>query len=140
MGRLRIDRITGPPGVLRRGDGAVVAARCHRADRWPARLVGLLATPDLAADEALWITPCASVHAVGLRAPVGCAFLDAEGRVLRVVEPLARGRIAAVAGARAVVECRAGVLGSVRPGERLHLCPAGRETPLRAVDVSPRRG
>ena len=140
VGRLRIDRITGPPGVLRDDDGAVLAARCHRAGRWPSRLVGLLATPDLAPDEALWIAPCAGVHAVGLRAPISCAFLDAAGRVLRVVDPLPRGRAASVRGARAVVECRAGVLGAVRPGARLYLCPPPPKSPLRADNLSPPRG
>jgi hypothetical protein len=119
MGRLRIDRLTGPPAPLLRGDGTVLAPRCHRASSRLARLVGLLGTPDLRPDEALWLEPCASVHAVGLRAPIGCAFLDAEGRVIRVVDPLGRGRAAGARGARAVVECRAGVLAGVAPGERL---------------------
>ncbi len=119
MGRLRIDRITGPPAPLA-GPGGVIAARCHLgASPW-ARLVGLLGTPDLAQDEALWLPRCGSVHAIGLRAPIGCALLDAGGRVLRVVDPLPRGRVARTPGARAVVECRAGVLAAaVRPGDAL---------------------
>lgn len=121
MGRLRIDRLTGPPGVLSGSDGRVIATRCHRAATPLARAVGLLCTPDLAPDEALWIALCSSVHAVGLRAVIGCAFLDADGRVLRVVDPLRRGRIAAARGARAVVECRAGVLAGVTPGAVLTL-------------------
>jgi uncharacterized membrane protein (UPF0127 family) len=119
MGRLRADRLAGPPAALAIEGGAVLAARCYRAATPLARLVGLLATPDLAPDEALWLEPCSSVHALGLRAPIGCAFLDAGGRVLRVVDPLPRGRAAAVRGARAVVECRAGVLAGVPPGSRL---------------------
>lgn len=131
VGRLRIDRITGPPAPLGVG-GRVVAERCHLAATPLARLVGLLGTPDLAADEALWLEPCASVHALGLRAPVGCALLDAAGRVLRVVDPLPRGGLAHARGACAVVECRAGVLAGVRPGDVLarHLFPA---TSARAV-------
>lgn len=123
MGRLRVDRLCPSPGRLLTADGEVVAARCHRAATPLARLVGLLGTPDLAPDEALWLEPCASVHAVGLRAPVGCAFLDPEGRVLRLVDPLPRGRAAARRGARAVVECRAGVLAALPPGARLLLAP-----------------
>jgi uncharacterized protein len=119
MGVLRIDRLTGPPLPLRDGGGRLVAARCYRADTARSRLVGLLGTPDLADDEALWLEPCGSVHAAGLRAPVGCAFLDAEGRVLRVVDPLRRWRAARARGARAVVECRAGALAGVAPGARL---------------------
>jgi uncharacterized membrane protein (UPF0127 family) len=121
MGALRIDRLTGPPAPLRDGGGRVVAARCHRAASARARLIGLLFTPDLAADEALWLEPCASVHTAALRASIGCAFLDAGGRVLRVVDPLPRWRVAAARGARSVVECRAGALAGVAPGERLEL-------------------
>ncbi len=121
MGRLRIDRITGPPRALVAGRGSLVCARCHRARSHLARFVGLLATPDLAAGEGVWIERCASVHAFGLRAPIGCAFLDAGGRVLRVVDPLPPWRVATARGARSVVECRAGVLADLRPGDRLEL-------------------
>lgn len=120
MGRLRIDRLTGRPARLRTGDGWLVASRCHTARTWRARLVGLLGTPDLADGEALWIERCGAVHAIGLRASIGCAFLDGGGRVMRVVDPLPRGRAAAVRGARSVVECRAGALAGVRPGDHLH--------------------
>lgn len=121
MGRLRIDRITGPPAPLATADGAVIVSRCHRATSRTARLIGLLATPDLADDEGLWLEPCASVHTLGLRAGIGCAFLDGEGRVLRVVDPLPAWRLAATRGARAVVECRAERLGAVAPGQVLRL-------------------
>ena len=123
MGRFRIDRLTPPPGLLLGEDGAVLAARCYRATALGARLVGLLATADLAPDEALWLEPCASVHALGLRAPIGCAFLDGGGTVLRVLDPLPRNRLAAVRGARAVVECHAGRLGDLAPGARLVWSP-----------------
>jgi uncharacterized membrane protein (UPF0127 family) len=115
MGRLRIDRLTGPPAPLS-ADGRVIAARCYLGRRVLARLVGLLGTPDLGPDEALWIEPCGSVHTIGLRASIGVAFVDASGRVLRVVDPLPRGRLAAARGARAVVECHAGTLARVAPG------------------------
>jgi uncharacterized membrane protein (UPF0127 family) len=134
MERLRIDRITGPPGVLVSTGGRIVCARCHRANTRLGRLVGLLATPDLSPGEGVWIERCASVHAIGLRAPVGCAFLDAGGRVLRVVDPLPRGRIAAARGARSVVECRAGSLAGLAPGDVLVLAPAAK-SPLGAADL-----
>jgi uncharacterized membrane protein (UPF0127 family) len=81
--------------------------------------VGLLATPDLATDEALWLERCSSVHAVGLRASIGVAFLDKDDRVMRVVDPLPRGRAAMVRGARSVVECRTGVLQQLAIGTHL---------------------
>jgi len=75
VGRLRIDRLCGSPQPLLDEAGQVVVARCYRAGSALARLVGLLGTADLAPDEGLWLEPCASVHALGLRAAVGCAFL-----------------------------------------------------------------
>jgi uncharacterized membrane protein (UPF0127 family) len=113
VGRLRIDRITGPPAVLSTRGGRIVSLRCHTARSRLARLVGLLATGDLAAGEAVWIERCASVHAFGLRARIACAFVDADGRVLRIVDPLRRGRVASARGACAVVECSAGALAGV---------------------------
>jgi uncharacterized membrane protein (UPF0127 family) len=101
------------------GDGVVVAGRCYRAERPLARLVGLLGTRDLARDEALWLEPCSSVHTFGLREHIGCAFVDAEGRVLGVVDPLRPWRTAGRRGARAVVECAAGVLEALPAGARL---------------------
>lgn len=98
--------------------------RCHVADRSLPRLVGLLGTPDLADGEGLWLEPCSSVHTAGMRIPIACAFLDAEGRVLRVVDPLPPWRHAAVRGARAVVEIRAGRLAGMAVGTSLTRRPA----------------
>ena len=123
MGRLRVDRLAGPPAELATCAGELVAARCYRAVSPTGRLVGLLGTPDLASDEALWFEPCSSVHGFGLRARIGCAFLDGDGTVLRVVDPLPRGGVAGVRGARAVVECAAGRLAALPPGTRLTLRP-----------------
>ncbi len=97
-------------------DGTLLVARCHVADRPSARLVGLLGTPDLADDEGLWLEPCSSVHTWGMRIPIACAFLDGDGRVLRVVDPLPAWRHAAVRGARAVVEVRTGRLAELAVG------------------------
>ena len=101
--------------------GRSLAERCHRAGSPLARLVGLLGTSDMSADEALWLEPCSRVHTVGLRARIGCAFLDADGRVMHVVDPLRRRRAAGCRGARTVVECSAGVLttAGVRAGDVL---------------------
>jgi uncharacterized membrane protein (UPF0127 family) len=137
MRPFRIDRLCGPAAPLVAGDGTVLAARCYRASSAAARLVGLLGTPDLAEDEALWLEPCGSVHTVLLRAPIGCAFLDGEGRVIRVVDPLPRSRAASARGARAVVECRPGVLAGIAPGTRLE---RGSSITRDARPPGPRRG
>ncbi len=126
MGRLRIDRLDPAPLPLT-ADGRPLAARCHLADRPLRRLVGLLGTRDLRQDEALWIDSCAAVHTALLRPAIGVAFVDGAGRVLRVVDPLPRNRPAYCRGARAAVECRAGVLRAtgVRPGCVLRRTPRG---------------
>ncbi|MFN8109746.1 MAG: DUF192 domain-containing protein [Thermoleophilia bacterium] len=118
---LRVDQLTGAPAPLQADGAAMVAARCHLADGVLSRLVGLLCTPDLRAEEALWITRCASVHTFALRAPIGVAFVDRDGVVLRVVDPLPAWRAAGARGAVAAVELRAGVLrdAGVAPGTRL---------------------
>lgn len=103
----------------------VVLARCHVAGGWFSRLVGLLGTADLAVDEGLWIAPCASVHTWGMRIAIACAFLDANGQVLRVVDPLPARRAAAFRGAAIVLEARAGALRTVRVGDVLRQEPAG---------------
>jgi uncharacterized membrane protein (UPF0127 family) len=132
MGRLRIDRLATPAGALRDSRGRVVAERVHRADRWPARLVGLVATADLAVDEALWLPACRAVHTIGMRIPIGCAFVDAAGRVLRIVDPLPPGRFAVCRGACAVVECRAGVLAGRSALSGLILGGTARDFPARS--------
>ena len=97
----------------------MIVSRCHVAERWWARFVGLLGTADLAADEGLWIAPCGSVHTWGMRVTIGCAFVDAHGRVLRVVDPLPPWRVAACRGAAAVLETRAGGLRAITVGDTL---------------------
>lgn len=123
VGRLRIDRLTPAPGRLRGPDGAVVVGRCHVAASPLTRLVGLLGTPDLGADEGLWLEPCSGLHTLGLRARIGGAFLDADGRVMRVVDPLPPWRVAAARGARAAVEAPAGRLAGLVPGDVVRLEP-----------------
>lgn len=120
MGCLRIDRLARSAGPLVAADGRIVAARAFVADRARARLVGMLGTPDPRPDEALVLIPCRAVHAIGMRARVGAAFLDANGVVLRVVDPLPR-RGASCRGARVVVEAASGAL-ALAPGDRLRLC------------------
>jgi uncharacterized protein len=100
-------------------DGAALAARAYVAERWWARAIGLLGTRALAHDEVLWIPRCRRVHTWGMPAPIACAFLDADGVVLRVADPVPPWRIVGVRGARAVVEAPVGLARRVRVGDRL---------------------
>ena len=67
-----------------------------------ARLLGLAFRRR--AGEPLLIPRCRSVHTFGMRFAIDVVFLDAHGRVLRVVERVPPRRIVSCRGARAVVE------------------------------------
>ena len=119
MGRLRIDRLSRERTRVVTSDGPLIA-RCHLADRPLARLIGLLGTPDLAEDEGLWLEACRSVHTWGMRIAIAVAFLDADGSVVRVVDPMPPWRMAGGGRiATTVVEARAGRFAELRTGQRL---------------------
>ena len=111
-----------PLRVTNTGRDTIVGVRVVLADRWLARLRGLLGQPEPAAGEGLLLSPCSSVHMVGMRYPIDVAFLDREGRVLAVRQALRPGlHTAACRGARYTLELPAGTLaltGTV-PGDRL---------------------
>lgn len=92
------------------------ALTIHRADGFVARLLGLLARPRLAADEALYLAPCASVHTVFMRYAIDVAFVDRSGRVIEIVRDLKPFRAAWCWRAHAAVEFAAG--GAQRHGLR----------------------
>ncbi|HJV70300.1 DUF192 domain-containing protein [Ideonella sp.] len=80
----------------------------RRADTWWSRAIGLLATASLDDSCGLWITPCASVHTLGMRYPIDVVFLRRDGTVIKMVSNLRPWRAAACAGAAVAVELRAG--------------------------------
>jgi len=104
-------------GALYRADGALIVPRAWKASNAWDRMRGLLGRPPLARDEALLIERCASVHTLGMRYALDVAFLDAEGRVVKLSRGLKPLRFAAAAGARDALELAAGAaetLGIVR--------------------------
>lgn len=94
------------------------ALTVHRADRFLARLLGLLARPRLAANEALYLAPCAGVHTAFMRYPIDVAFVDHSGLVLRLVSGLKPFRATWCWRAHGAVEFAAGAaqLHGVREG------------------------
>ena len=111
-------------GRLYRG-GACLVPTVWRADRWWSRLRGLLGRRPLAGDaaEALWLSPCSSVHTFGMGYPLDLLFLGRQGEVLGWREGVKPWRACAQRGAHATVELRAGSLSRIGPvmGEVLHL-------------------
>lgn len=108
-------------GALHREGGGRGLARVWRAASAWERLRGLLGRAPLAQDEALLIEPCSSVHTFGMRYPIDLAYLDGEGRVLRIVPRVKPRRLSARPGARATLEMAAGAAEAIglRAGERL---------------------
>lgn len=107
-------------GALCRSGPKLTYLRVKRAVRWWERLRGLLGTP-VPPDDGLYITPCSSVHTMGMRYPIDLLFLDRNGRVLRIAEAVPPWRIAGAWRAHAVAEFRAGTLRrlGVAVGDRL---------------------
>lgn len=103
--------------------GPVVARRVIPADTFWRRLRGLLGRGGLMPDEGIFLAPCHAIHTFFMRFPIDALFLDAEGRVLVVVEHLPPWRWRVVPGACAVLELPAGTAGrmEVREGGRIRL-------------------
>lgn len=49
---------------------------------------GLLGRDTLPAGEALWLTPCKSVHTIGMKFPIDILFLDKNRKVVGVEESI----------------------------------------------------
>jgi uncharacterized protein len=83
------------------------------------------------AGHALWIIPSDGIHTIGMRFSIDVAYLDSEGRVIRVYHNLAPFRVAAlVLRARSVLELPTGTLKQTRTeiGDLLEFQPRGPES------------
>lgn len=85
-----------------------MSMRIHIARSFLQRARGLLGRAPLAADEALLIRPCSSIHTFGMRFAIDVVFIDARGCVLAVHEALGPWRVAHCRGASAVLEMAPG--------------------------------
>lgn len=104
-------------GALIREDGSLAVPLAWRADRWWTRLRGLLfrAPLDRGGAEGLLITPCASVHTIGMRYPLDLVFLDRGQRVVGWKADVAPWRMAACRHAASTLELHAGALETLQP-------------------------
>ena len=66
---------------------------------------------EFAQGGALWIIPCDGVHTFGMRFPIDVAYLDSDGRILKIYHRLAPFRIAALSfKTKSVLELPPGIL------------------------------
>ena len=103
--------------------GQPLATRVRPAFDSSSRRQGLLGRTALAPDEAMILAPCSSVHTAFMRFPIDLAFVDRQGRVLKVASGVRPWRIRAAWRGFAVVELAAGSLQRVglAPDDELEL-------------------
>ena len=112
---MRVDNVT---------RGTIVAERVRLARSMRDRTVGLLNREGLAADEGLWIEHSPSIHMFFMRFAIDAVFVDADGRVTKVVSDLKPWRVVWWArGARDCLELAAGTAArsGTRQGDELRL-------------------
>lgn len=105
-------------------NGEHVASVLH-ARGYFARLRGLLGR-SINEDGGLMLTPCNSIHTVGMRYPIDAVYLDRSWRVLRVDNALAIGKIWPMErAARHVLELSAGRAKkyAIKAGDILEVIP-----------------
>jgi len=101
---------------------AVLAERLFVADTYFSRLRGLIGHAPLGEDAALWIRPCQQVHTHFMGYPLHVVFLDADQRVLRIVERMRPWRVSPwVRRAKSVVEFDGARPIAVMEGDRLRV-------------------
>ncbi len=104
--------------------GQVISDRACLADRWWARLRGLLGRRGLTQGEALIISPCSGIHTLGMRFPIDVVFVDRDWVVLELAEAVPPWRIGPIClRARHAIELPSGTIARYRmhPGQRLHV-------------------
>lgn len=100
----------------------VLGDRIRLADTFVLRLFGLLPRTGLESGEGLLITPCNSVHSIGMRFEFDAIFLDADNRVVHAMDRMKPMRLSPVVWkAKAVLECPAGTIESaqIKVGDQL---------------------
>ncbi len=103
--------------IQRVEDGRCVVPRALRTENMLERMRGLLARPALQSGQGLLIEPCSAVHMLGMTCALDLVFLNAAGRILKLVRALLPWRMAACSGARMVLELPAGSIDTLELAE-----------------------
>ena len=93
---------------VRTATGTVICERCEIADRYFARMRGLLGRKGLEPGGGMLLTPEPSVHMFFMRFPLDVVFLDRDHKVVGVRHELQPWRVAGAKGAYATLELPAG--------------------------------
>jgi uncharacterized membrane protein (UPF0127 family) len=97
--------------------GATVARDVAMADTVWRRFMGLMGRSELPAGAGLYIKPCSSIHMFFMRFPIDVAFVDKDGRVVRLYHGLRPWRMSRVVRrAKAAIELPSGALANAGVG------------------------
>lgn len=107
---------------LNTANGVLLASRLEKADRFAARIKGLLGRRGLEPGHGLWIEPCKQIHTFFMRFPIDVVFIDSRHHVLSTHSGVLPWRLSPfLFSAQSVLEFPAnGLEGRVRVGDRLH--------------------
>jgi len=108
-------------GQFQSNQGQPLISQVMRTDNAWERLRGLLGRPQLQVDDALWISPCNSVHCFFMSYPIDLVYLDQHQAVIKTVADLHPWRFSACLKARSVIELAAGTIAKlgIAPGTSL---------------------
>jgi len=98
-------------------EGTVVCERCDIADRYFARMRGLLGRKGLEPGGGMLLTPESSVHMFFMHFPIDVVFLDRDYKVVGVRHELRPWQVAGARGAHAALELPAGTAAAARIAE-----------------------
>jgi len=69
-------------------NNVLIGTKIRLASKWYARLKGLLGTRGLDSNSGLWLSPCNSIHMLGMIYSIDAIFLDKHYRVCKLVHNL----------------------------------------------------
>lgn len=106
---------------------AFLSLSVTRADTHFTRLKGLLGKVSLKSDEGLWTIPCQGIHTICLLFPIDLLYLDADNRVVHLVENLGTFRFSPIrSNSASVLQLRTRTIFSsnTQVGDELLICSA----------------
>lgn len=87
----------------------VLLNKVEVAESFMTRLVGLMGREQMAADSALWIHHCNSIHTCFMNFAIDCVFVDKDLKIKKIVQDVSPWRLVLpIWGANSVFEMPAG--------------------------------
>jgi len=99
----------------------VTLSHVERTETIAERTKGLLGRAELKNNEALWITPCNSVHTMGMKYQLDILYIDRNHLVKKIVQHLPPRRMSWCMGAQSTIELKSGTVkeSGIRIGNRV---------------------